>query len=326
MTNLFLVPTTDSRARENFERTVGRRVPLSALKGLSPAASKLARSRRNVLRAWGTKPGKDDINVGTWRAMEPGDWVLFYFDGFFPVCGRVLLREHSPPVARRLWGEDEGQTWEYMYLLDEVREVDIPRLALVERLNYKPRSYPRGFSRVNRDLDVEFGSVESLLTDLAGVGHGFQSAIGAAKAGDEDAAVLAVDQLDQMSDRALQASLDTFLASEPPAVRREIIKRIKRNRKLVRELKRLYDGKCQVCEFTFEKSKGGHYCEAAHLRPISLREADLDIRDNLVVLCPNHHKMLDYGAMSIGFDPVKKKLFAVVDGRRRKIKNLHVKR
>lgn len=329
MTNLFLVPTTESRARENLERTVRQRVPVKTLEGsegLSRAALKLARRRRNALWAWGTMAGKEDTNVSTWIAMEPGDRVLFYFDGFFPVCGRVLLREHSPSVARRLWGEDKGKTWEYMYLLDEVRQVDIPRLALNERLGYKRISFPRRFARVNRNLDADYGGVERLLGELAGVGHDFQSAIDAAKAGDEDAAVLAVDQLDQMSERALLASLATFLASEPPEVRREIVKRIKRNRRLVRELKRLYKGKCQVCGFTIEKSKGGRYCEAAHLRPISLREADLDVRDNLVILCPNHHKMLDHGAMSIEFDPVKKNLFAVIGSHREEIENRHVKR
>jgi len=324
MTNLFLVPTVNRRARDNFERTVAQRVPPSALTRLSSASRSLARSRRGGVAAWGTMPGKDDVNVGTWLAMERGDWVLFYFDGLFPVCGRVVISEHSPAVAKRLWGEVGGETWEYMYLLDEVRRVDVPRLPALQKLGYKPGFYPRGFTRVDRDLDAEFGSVESLIGDLVGIGHDFHSAIGAAKAGDEVTAALAVDQLDQMSDRALLASLAEFLASEPPAVRREIVKRIKRNRRLVRDLKRLYEGSCQVCGFTFEKSKGGRYCEAAHIRPISLREADLDIRDNLVVLCPNHHKMLDLGAMSIEFDPAKKKLYAVIDGQREQMENRHL--
>jgi HNH endonuclease len=295
MTDLFLVPTVNPRARENFERTVRRPVPLSALDRLSPAARKLARATRGNLAAWGTKPGTNDINVSTWRAITPGDWALFYFDGLFPVCARIVVSEHSPAVAKRLWGEDGGQTWEYMYLLDEVRQVDIPRLPAVRELGYRPNFYPRGFTRVDRDLDGEFGRVENLLSELAGVGLELHSVVDAAKAGDEAASVLAVDQLDQMSEKALLASLAAYLASEPPAVRREVIKRVKRNRKLVRELKRLYKGRCQVCGFTIEKGKGGHYCEAAHLLPISLRKANLDIRDNLVILCPNHHKMLDYG-------------------------------
>jgi hypothetical protein len=324
MTNLFLVPAGNPRARENFERTVRQRVPPASLHRLSPAARRLARLRRGGVSAWGTKAGKGDVNVRTWTAMEPGDWVLFYFDGLFPVCARVVVREHSPVVADRLWGSDGGETWEYMYLLDEVREVDIPRLAAVQELGYRTSFYPRGFTRVDRDLDAEHESVVNVLSELAGVGHDFRSAIGAAMARDEPAALLAVDQLDQMSDRALLASVAKFIASEPAPVRREVVRRIKRNRRLVRDLKRLYKDRCQACDFSFERSGGGRYCEAAHIKPISLREADLDVRDNIVILCPNHHKMLDHGAMSIEFDPKKKALFAVVGGRRKRMRNRHV--
>ncbi|HEX6456698.1 MAG TPA: hypothetical protein VF009_09305, partial [Solirubrobacterales bacterium] len=141
----------NDRARENLERTVRQRVPPAALRDLSPAARKLARPRRAGLAAWGTKAGENDTNVGTWLAMRGGDWVLFYFDGLFPVCARVLFTEHSPAAAKRLWGEDGGETWEYMYLLDEVRQVDIPRLPANRKLGYRSSFHPRRFSRVARD-------------------------------------------------------------------------------------------------------------------------------------------------------------------------------
>lgn len=324
MTNLFLVPVGETRARENFERTIRRRLPPETLDELSPGARRLARARRGGVRAWGSKAGKDNANVSTWSSMAPGDWVLFYLDGLFSVCGRVVVREHSPAVADRLWGSAGGETWEYMYLLDEIRQVDIPRLAAWEKLGYRPGFHLRGFTRVDRDLDAEYESVANLIGELAGVGQDFHAAIGTAMAGDESAAVLAVDQLDQMSERELLASLAGFLASEPPAVRREVVKRIQRNRRLVRALKRLYEGRCQVCDFSIEKSGGGNYCEAAHIEPISLRRADLDVKDNIVILCPNHHKMLDHGAMSIEFDSKRKALSAVVGGRRERMRNLHV--
>lgn len=300
MTNLFLVPAGNTRARENFERTVRRPVPAAALDRLSSDARRLVRSRPEGIWAWGTKAGKDDVNVRTWVAMEPDDWVLFYLDGVFSVCARVVVREQSSVVADRLWGNEDGETWEYMYLLDAVRQVDIPRLVAWEKLGYEPGFHLRGFTRVNRDLGADYESVVSLLAELA------------------------LDQHEEMSGPAQRASLDGFLASEPPAVRRAVVNRIQRNRRLVRELKRLYEGRCQVCDFSFEKSGGGNYCEAAHIKPISLREANLDVRDNLVILCPNHHKMLDHGAMSIEFDPKTKALIAEVGGRRQRIRNRHV--
>jgi hypothetical protein len=303
MSNLFLVPAGDPRARENFERTVRQRVPLSDLNRLRPAALKLARTARGGVSAWGTKPGKDDRHVGTWSAMDRGDWVLFYFDGLFRVSARVLTREHSPAVAKRLWGEDEGQTWEYMYLLDEVRQVGIPRLALNARFHYKPGSHPQGFSRVNRDLDAEFGSVEQLLEQLSESGHQFRLAIEAAKAGDEMEAATALDRLaSELSEEQLRREVEAFASSEPPKSRKKLVDSLQRNRKLVEKLKKLYKGKCQHCGFTFKQSSGRPYCEAAHLKPMARREANIDVKDNLFILCPNHHKMLDYGGLRIEFD------------------------
>lgn len=166
MTNLFLVPAGSKRARTNFELTVRQPVRQSDLKGLKPAARKLARSRGDV-SAWGTMAGKNDVNVPTWTAMERGDWVLFYSDGRFVVAARVLLREHSAAVAKALWGGEAGETWEYLYLLDEVVEVDIPRQVALGKLGYRPNFFPRKFARVDRDLEADHGSIEQLLEELA---------------------------------------------------------------------------------------------------------------------------------------------------------------
>lgn len=324
MTNLFLVPTTNPRARENFERTVRRRVPLGDLDRLSPASLKAARAVRGGVWAWGSKPGKEDSNVSTWSAMARGDWVLFYFDGRFPVCGRVVLRERSAAVAKRLWGEDGGQTWEYMYLLDEVRQVDVPRQPLNERLAYELDSYPRGFARVNRKLGDEEGSVERLLEELAGEGHQLRLAIEAAKAGDEMEAATALDRLSsELSTEQLRREVEAFASSEPPKSRKKLVEELQRNRKLVEKLKKLYEGRCQYCGFTFIQGNGRPYCEAAHLKPMARREANIDVKDNLFVLCPNHHKMLDYGGLRIEFDS-KGVLVGVIGKRAKPLTNKHI--
>jgi hypothetical protein len=324
MSNLFLVPAGDARARENFEHTVRRRIPLSDLDRLSPAALKLASAPQRGVSAWGTKPGKDQRHVGTWSAMDRGDWVLFYFDGLLPVSARVLVREHSPAVAKHLWGEDAGETWEYMYLLDEVRQVDIPRLALNARLDYKPGSYPQGFARVDRDLDTEFGSVEQLLEQLSESGHQLRLAIEATKAGDEMEAATALDRLAaDLSEEQLRREVNAFASSEPPKSRRSLVESLQRNRTLVEKLKKLYKGKCQYCGFTFRQRNGRPYCEAAHLKPMARREANIDVKDNLFILCPNHHKMLDYGGLRIEFDATGT-LLGIIGKEAKPLTNKHI--
>ncbi len=323
MSNLFLVPAGDPRARENFERTVQRRIAVGDLERLGATTAKLARSARGGVGAWGTKPGQDDRHVGTWSRMERGDWVLFYFDGLFPVSARILTRAHSPAVARRFWGEEEGETWEYLYLLDEVRRVDVSRLGLNEALGYKPGSYPQGFARVRRDIDEEFGSVEQLLEQLSGKGHQLRLAIEAARVGDEMEAASLLDRFGELSDEQLRKEVEAYSSSEPPKSVRRVVEQLQRNRKLVEKLKRLYKGQCQYCGFTFKQRSGRPYCEAAHLKPMARREANIDVKDNLFILCPNHHKMLDYGSLRIEWDP-RGVLVGVVAGKATPMTNKHV--
>ncbi|MGN6201568.1 MAG: HNH endonuclease [Solirubrobacterales bacterium] len=323
MSQLFLVPAGESTARKNFERTIRRPVPDQDLKGLDPALVALAGKVRGGVRVWGTKAGRDDRHVGTWRRMERGDWVLFGFDGLFPVAARVLAKEHSPRVARRLWGEDEGETWEYMYLLDEVRQVDIPRLSLNERLGYEPGNYVQGFSRVRPNVEKEFGSIELFLEQLADRGHQLRLAIEAVRAGDEMEAAALLDRLGEISERQLRQEVEAFSSSEKPKSITRTVETLQRNYKLVEKLKKLYEGKCQYCGFTFQQRNGKPYCEAAHLKPMALREANIDVKDNLFVLCANHHKMLDYGALRLEWNRAGN-LVGVIGGKSRRLTNKHV--
>jgi HNH endonuclease len=75
--------------------------------------------------------------------------------------------------------------------------------------------------------------------------------------------------------------------------------KLKRDIGLVRALKALYDNKCQICGFQIVRPDGHYYSEAAHVEPISTRKAGVDTPGNILILCPNHHKMLDYGLVTI---------------------------
>jgi len=258
--------------------------------------------------------------------MEAGDWVLFYSEGRFPVAGRVLLREHAPRVAKRLWGTDsDGATWEYLYLLDELRWIEAPRPAVLDALTYKPGFYPRGFTRVDRPIASRYSSIDEMLNDLGAVGGALGRALGAIAAGDDAAAAAAIDPLvNRMTRKELEEAIASRTSSAPPRVRTAIVRQLARDRKIVVDLKRLYGGRCQCCGFTFKQANGDPYSEVAHLRAVASREADLDTKDNLLVLCANHHRMLDYGAIQIEYDAAADKLLLRKNGRAKAILNKHI--
>lgn len=90
---------------------------------------------------------------------------------------------------------------------------------------------------------------------------------------------------------------------ESEGVDPEVIERIfkirKRNNKIVKELKKLYSGKCQITgeTLTFKKKNGELYSEVHHLIPLG--ESGSDSYANAIVISPLIHRMLHYAEVSI---------------------------
>ncbi|WEK17432.1 MAG: YDG/SRA domain-containing protein [Candidatus Pedobacter colombiensis] len=74
--------------------------------------------------------------------------------------------------------------------------------------------------------------------------------------------------------------------------------RIVRDTKLSREIKKMYNYTCQVCGLRIEFNGIG-YAEAAHIRPLGKPHNGMDVKGNLLCLCPNHHVMFDKGHFTI---------------------------
>ena len=71
----------------------------------------------------------------------------------------------------------------------------------------------------------------------------------------------------------------------------QLIKKVKRDTKLVKELKEKYIS-CQLCQFTFKKKDGKNYNEIHHIIPLT--EKGKDEKINTLVLCANCHRKLHY--------------------------------
>jgi hypothetical protein len=80
-----------------------------------------------------------------------------------------------------------------------------------------------------------------------------------------------------------------------PGRKRVAVTRILRDTSLSRFLKSLYQQRCQICEMTFKLPNGDKYGESHHLRPLGKKHHGIDHQSNMLVVCPNHHAMFDYG-------------------------------
>jgi len=79
------------------------------------------------------------------------------------------------------------------------------------------------------------------------------------------------------------------------------VKRTERDSKKVKNLKKSYDDKCQVCSQRIEIGDKRYYSEVHHLRPIGSEGGEDDLK-NMMVVCPTHHKAFDYCAIRISLD------------------------
>lgn len=69
--------------------------------------------------------------------------------------------------------------------------------------------------------------------------------------------------------------------------------RYKRDRITIAKLKKLRDYKCQICGKTISIKDGKFYAEGAHI--VEKRKGGVELPDNIIILCPNHHKEFDLG-------------------------------
>lgn len=78
--------------------------------------------------------------------------------------------------------------------------------------------------------------------------------------------------------------------------------RVIRDTEIVTILKRKYDYKCQICGKSILVQNGEHnryYAEAHHLKPLAQVHDGPDTKENIIILCPNHHVEFDYSVMAI---------------------------
>jgi 5-methylcytosine-specific restriction protein A len=96
-----------------------------------------------------------------------------------------------------------------------------------------------------------------------------------------------------------QELITDLLNLKPSASETIIIKSkvFKRDNKTVAQIKLLRDFKCQICNTTIRKKDGSFYVEAAHIVPKHQRGPETP--DNILLLCPNHHKEFDLGETTI---------------------------
>jgi len=88
-------------------------------------------------------------------------------------------------------------------------------------------------------------------------------------------------------------------------------KSFKRDNRTIAQIKIVRDFKCQICSTSLKKKDGSLYVEAAHIEPKHRKGRETP--DNIILLCPNHHKEFDFGDREI-LEHTKEKIHLVLNG------------
>lgn len=153
MTQVFLQPASSAIAQRHYSNTIKQSVSTSRIMPyLTPIQKAGLQDQlgKPTLRIWGVAPGKRGTGGQAWQRLQPGDIGLFARTGsYFAKC-RLVGKLQSAALARHLWPSPAGtQTWEYTYLVDDVRAIDIPYLEFNKATGSDPERVPLGFAILN---------------------------------------------------------------------------------------------------------------------------------------------------------------------------------
>lgn len=244
--------------------------------------------------------GLTDGNKSRWDAIEKGDYFLFYVgEERYEYAAQVVDKEANHELAIELWpdyqagetgGDDPGDPWDYIVYLDFPDRINVDSQEIHNPAGHE-RNFTQRFMRLNdqgrEHLIDKYGGIEEFVSAVAIEKQWRGSDGGGSDSGSGASASTSPDRDEQSVDL------------RPPKYTDVQVSRVVRNTTLAKEIKELYDHRCQVYGEQRMKGPGEPYAEAHHVRPLGGSPPGPDVEENIIVLCPDHHADFDYGMVEI---------------------------
>tara|TARA_B100001057_G_C22678795_1_gene882900 strand:+ start:31 stop:1011 length:981 start_codon:yes stop_codon:yes gene_type:complete len=148
-----LYPCGDKFAREHYKDTIKKLVSKETILNFSQEISPVSNLTDDHFACWGVTNGKGNINLNKWNKMEKGDVCLMYRDKAFFSAGKIVTKFKNKELAEYLWKtNDEGETWENIFLIDEVKKINIPIKSFIDLMGYKEKFVVQGYMTYEDDI------------------------------------------------------------------------------------------------------------------------------------------------------------------------------
>ncbi len=220
-----------------------------------------------------------------WEQLRRGDVIYMMLEGDhrFSIQGSVSQTEINPDLPKQ-WGSSfRTRMMVHIVYFNATRTVQIPRHELLDHADDPHTKHAPGLHKIQ---EHKIDNIMNRQVPVSPTTSGFT--------------VLPID-----------------LNGPPDQIKHDTVRFI-RDTKKSRELKTLYDNKCQICEYRLEIDAQTHYSEVHHIWP--LHDGGDDDFDNMIVLCPTHHAEFDYGIIC-----VNEQATGIIDRRFNKVGNFTIK-
>lgn len=147
--NVAIQPCGNSDAKEHYVDTIANAVPSSRILPQLTLEQQVQfrASCGDHVAVWGVTPGVGGVNRNKWERLKPNDIAILYQNKRLFSQGRISLCLHSSPLAQELWKTNaDGETWEYIYFLTDLQEIDVPVENFNKVMQYKPNAIVQGFN------------------------------------------------------------------------------------------------------------------------------------------------------------------------------------
>lgn len=167
MSRIVLQPSGNRDARDHYVDTIENEVSLERIKPhISDDNFKILNSiyPNGSCKVWGVTDGGS--NLTKWKRIDSGDVTLFARQGYIYASAVTTFKLHSRSLAASLWDyNSKGQTWEYIYFLDEVKSHKISYLEFNQAVGYANNFIIQGFSVLDREKSAKVLKTFDLYSD-----------------------------------------------------------------------------------------------------------------------------------------------------------------
>ena len=221
----------------------------------------------NFEHVWSFLPSEKNTII--LEKIKKNDWILFSFNGRYSYAGIVSKKAKSKVIARKFFGIKK-QDQNLIIFCNKIFEIK----KGIQKTNLE-MGIKTGMSNIHKINLVQSkdGNLKNLIKKFGTIEK-----------------YLEIKQRDSIK-KEIEKIVPSSMKKEPQKIKTTSLRRVRDTVKS-KKLKKIYENKCQICNYSFPDTVKTGYSEVHHVWPMG-DEGDDDF-ENMLVLCPNHHTEFDY--------------------------------